>query len=289
MNPVAGAEMTGGEVQPAAAASEQRSGLVSLSNAQFVYEPYPMGVIAPVFTDDVYQRLVAEFPPVEDFVFKPKLGKKYSLSEVNNPANFHRDLAARPLWNELYDEIKSRRFTDELFEMLRSHGIDLGLELPGRGRIKHGRHFFGRLRRGQIDFGEFRRHIGQRPRPTALATRFEFSMLPADGGHIKPHTDAPQKYITLVFSMASPGEWDPGHGGGTNMDRPKDITRNFNHLNEQLEFDEVEKIRAFDFEPNQCVVFVKTFNSFHSVPPMTGPPGVMRRTLTINVERAGVV
>ena len=53
--------------------------------------------------------------------------------------------------------------------------------------------------------------------------------------------------------------------------------------------DEVEKLRTFAFLPNQCVIFVKTFNSLHGVPPMTGPPGVMRRTLTINIERAGIV
>lgn len=266
----------------------EQNGLISFRHAEFVYEPYPMGVIRSVFPDDVYARLVDEFPAVEDFVFKPRLGNKYSLSEVNNPRVFRRDIEARPLWQEVFAEVKSRQFIDDVLEMLTSHDIDLGLARPGRSRVKHGRHFFGRLRRGQIDFAEFLRHMAHRPRRTGLTARFEFSMLPADGGHIKPHTDAPQKDITLIFSMAQPGEWDSSHGGGTDMERPKDVTQNFNHVNKQLEFDEVEKIRTFPFEPNQCVIFVKTFNSFHSVPPMTGPPGVMRRTLTINIERAGI-
>jgi hypothetical protein len=60
-------------------------------------------------------------------------------------------------------------------------------------------------------------------------------------------------------------------------------------MNRQLEFDDVRAIRSFSFEPNQCVVFVKTFNSLHSVRPMTGPEGAMRRTLTLNIERAGYV
>jgi hypothetical protein len=267
----------------------ERDGLISFRHAEFVYDPYPMGVIAPVFPEHVYEQLVDEFPPVEDFVFKPHLGNKYSLSEVNNPHLFHRDINARPLWRELFAEVKSRQFIDDVLDMLRSHNIDLGLEQPGRGRVRHGRHFFGRFRRRQIDFEEFLRHMAHRPRRTGLTTRFEFSMLPADGGHIKPHTDAPQKHITLIFSMVKPGEWDPGYGGGTDMERPKDITRNFNQVNEQLEFGEMERIRTFPFQPDQCVIFVKTFNSFHSVPPMTGPAGVMRRTLTINIESAGIV
>jgi hypothetical protein len=266
-----------------------RRSLIAFERAEFVYDPYPMGVITPVFADGVYEQLVADFPSVENFVFKPQLGNKYSLSEVNNPHLFHKEIKAHPLWRELFTEVKSRQFVDDVFEMLRSHNIDLGLEEPGRGRIRHGRHFLGRYRRGQINIGEFARHLAHRPRRTGLATRFEFSMLPADGGHIKPHTDAPQKYITLIFSMVRPGEWDQSYGGGTDMERPKDVTRSFNHRNEQLEFDDVEKIRTFPFQPNQCVIFVKTFNSLHGVPPMTGPAGVMRRTLTINIERAGVV
>jgi hypothetical protein len=267
----------------------ERGGLISFRNAEFVYDPYPMGVVTPVFAEGVYEQLVEEFPPIEDFVFKPHLGNKYSLSEVNNPHLFHRDIKARPLWHDLFQEVKSRQFIDDVIETLGSHNLELGLERPGRGRVEHGRHFFGRFRRRQIDFEEFVRHMTHRPRKTGLTSRFEFSMLPADGGHIKPHTDAPQKHITLIFSMVRDGEWDPRHGGGTDMQRPRDMSRNYNHLNEQFEFEEMENIRTFPFLPNQCVVFVKTFNSWHSVPPMTGPPGVMRRTLTINIESAGMV
>ncbi len=42
---------------------------------------------------------------------------------------------------------------------------------------------------------------------------------------------------------------------------------------------------TFEFTPNQAVVFVKTFNSWHSVRPMQGNGSTaMRKTLTINIE-----
>jgi len=47
----------------------------------------------------------------------------------------------------------------------------------------------------------------------------------------------------------------------------------------------VERVRTLPFRPNQCVVFVKTFNSLHAVSPVGGGPSVLRRTLTINIER----
>jgi hypothetical protein len=120
-----------------------------------------------------------------------------------------------------------------------------------------------------------------------LKARFEFSMLPADGGHIKPHTDAPNKLITLVIPMLRAGEWDPAHGGSTDMLKPKDMSYNFNHINSYLEFDQVERGRRFPFEPNQCSIFIKTFNSWHAVYPMTGHGSpAMRRTVTLNIETA---
>jgi hypothetical protein len=117
-----------------------------------------------------------------------------------------------------------------------------------------------------------------------LKARFEFSMMSAAGGHIHPHTDSPQKHITLVVSMVRPGEWDQAWGGGTDRMRPLDPSNNFNFLNRYLEFDQVETIGTMPYEPNQCVIFIKTFNSLHAVKPMSGPKAVMRRTLTINIE-----
>jgi hypothetical protein len=47
----------------------------------------------------------------------------------------------------------------------------------------------------------------------------------------------------------------------------------------------MEVIETFDFTPNQAVIFVKTFNSWHSVRPMSGNgSAAMRKTLTINIE-----
>ncbi len=44
-------------------------------------------------------------------------------------------------------------------------------------------------------------------------------------------------------------------------------------------------VRTFDYRPNRAVVFVKTYNSWHSIRPMTGPdPKALRRTLTVVIE-----
>jgi hypothetical protein len=278
---------------PSANGSTARNGsgpLVKTDSIEFTYAPFPMAVVRPVFDEDVYEELSSSFPSVDKFKYRPELGRKYSLSEVNNPEEYHDFLRSHELWRRLFEEIKSDAFVERWLRLLADNGIDLGiLDGPEVDRTQHLRNSFGRLRRGQITLDEFRRRMRNRPRRPELSTRFEFSMLPADGGHIPPHTDAPQKVITLVFSMCRPGEWDPAWGGGTNMDRPRDERLTYNQMNRSLEFEDVEPFKTFEFEPNQVALFIKTFNSLHSVPPMTGPEGRMRRTLTLNIELAGYV
>jgi hypothetical protein len=47
----------------------------------------------------------------------------------------------------------------------------------------------------------------------------------------------------------------------------------------------MQVLDTYPFTPNQAVVFVKTFNSWHSVRPMQGIGSpAMRKTLTINIE-----
>ena len=56
-------------------------------------------------------------------------------------------------------------------------------------------------------------------------------------------------------------------------------------VSQRAEFDEMEILETFEFLPNQIIMFIKTFNSWHSVRPMTGSGSkAMRRTLTINIE-----
>ena len=187
--------------------------MLSFSNTRFLYEPYPIGVTTGVFEEQVYKQLVESFPPVELFSFMPFHGNKYSLSEVNNPEKYHEYVRTTPVWSEFHRWIKREEFPGEILDMLRGHKIDL--EVPNRTANGAGG---SRLKR--MLFGE------PGAPPPVLSARFEFSMLPAHGGYIRPHTDSPQKIITLVVAMLGKGEWDPAFGGGTDVLRPKDITNN---------------------------------------------------------------
>ena len=248
--------------------------MFSYDRLHFRYEPFPIGIAKPALAPDLYRELVISYPPQELFAYLPKVGHKYSLSEKYNGEAYGKFIKAHAPWRELHAWIKSDAFIPAVMETLKAHHIDLGQKpLSGSKRaLKAVRN----LARGR-----------GRPLPPRLSTRFEFSMLPADGGYIMPHTDSPSKIVTLIVSMTGEGEWDPAFGGGTDVNRPKGVRLAFNQMNAQAGFDDMEVLDTFEFTPNQVVVFVKTFNSWHSVRPMTGTGSpLMRKTLTINIEAA---
>lgn len=220
----------------------------SLERMAMAYEPYPIGFFGEAFGEADYFELLHSWPPDHFFAYMPKLGEKYSLSERNNAVNYHWFIENTPPWARLHRYIKSAEFTGYLLKRLQDQHIALGYK------------------------------------PEQLTTRFEFSMMGAAGGHIRPHTDLPQKVCTLVVFMAHLDEWDASYGGGTSVVRRKDAERSFNQLSEMCAFDEVECLHTFPYAANCGVVFIKTFNSWHAVFPMTGPAHLMRRSLTINLE-----
>ena len=222
---------------------------------RFRYEPFPIGIAKPLMDEAVYQELLKSYPPQGIFAYLPKVGHKYSLSEKYNGREYQDFIRSSPAWRELHGWIKSDGFIFGVMSALKTRYI----KNIARGRL--------------------------RPGAARLSTRFEFSMLPADGGHIVPHTDLPSKVVTLIVSMVGEGEWDPSFGGGTDVNQPKDVRHSFNQLNRQAPFEDMEVLGTYEFTPNQAVVFVKTFNSWHSVRPMTGHgSSAMRKTLTINIE-----
>ena len=247
--------------------------MFDFENLHFRYEPFPIGVSRPAIAPDVYESLIDSYPPQELFAYFPKVGHKYTLSEKSNPDEYREVLRTKPIWGQLHAWIKSDAFIVSVMDALRAHHIDLGYHgapPPAKRMRKAAR----RLLRGRLDL-----------LPRRLRARFEFSMLPADGGSVIPHSDSPGKIVTLIVSMAREGEWDPSFGGGTDVNRHREPRLSFNELNRRAEFDEMEILETFEFRPNQVVMFVKTFNSWHSVRPMTGSGSkLMRRTLTINIE-----
>ncbi len=246
--------------------------MLNFQNIRFDYDPYPIGIARGALEPDFYEALISSFPDDKVFVSKDYHGVKLSLSQVNNRAGYYAHLSRSPAWKRFYDYVKGDAFIASTMAMLKSHNVDLDLSNTSLSErlIKR----FKALKKGS-----------PQPHFPTLRSRFEFSSMPITGGSIRPHTDASSKVVTMVIPMLRENEWQEEYGGGTSVVWPKDRSRSFNLVNGYLDFDEVDCVRTYPFEPNQCLVFVKTYNSWHAVWPMTGnDPTILRRTLTINIE-----
>jgi hypothetical protein len=238
----------------------------------FFYEPYPIGRINDVVCAG-YEQMVASFPAKEEF--RSTEGNKFYLND--NHAEYHDFISRYAVWREFYEYVKSREFIDSTLNFLKHKDVDLGIRkyayLPddsGPGKLGM---LLNVLR-------------GVKERKNRLSTKFEFSILdPNEDSVVLPHTDGQAKIVSLVITIVSPGEWDPRWGGGTDVLRLKDPSRSFSMTNAyRPSFDEVEVLRTFEFVPNQCTLFVKTWNSWHSVGAMKNGPDIpLRRSITVNI------
>ncbi len=248
--------------------------MFSFDNLQFRYEPFPIGVASPFFEEALYKELVARFPSVDLFEEIPGAGDKLSLSEKFGRNDYYRTIREDPYWKELHHYLKSRQFIREVLEVLARHHIDLGMNKAALSIPEAWKLILRDLVRGRLPYDL-----------TRLSSRFEFSIVRSGGGYLTPHTDTPKKRITLVLSMIGEGEWRPEYGGATDVNRALHDTDAYNWDNSRVDFDDVEIVHSYDFRPNQCLLFVKTFNSLHSVRPIPEtPPTAIRKTLTINIE-----
>lgn len=243
--------------------------MFSLERLDLKYEPYPYGVASPVFPENLYEELLDAFPPRELFGVNP-INVKYVLSERVNRRHYRRFLRDSPIWMEFYRWVKSDEFVQGVLDELKSRDVDLGYRqrplLPRVGR---------RLAYGLS---------GRRDYHASLDSRFEFSMLPADGGVVLPHTDSVGKVATIVVPVVAQGEWDPILGGDTDINTPRKDCLRFNGINGKADFDDMEVADSLSFRPNRALVFVRTYNSWHSVRPMAARgSAAMRRTVTVNL------
>jgi len=248
--------------------------MLNFSASDVRYEPYPLAVLRPAMDPGLYDELSATFPDTSLFGTIPKYDYKLSLSEKFEPANYTKFIGSQPAWNRFHSWIKSDAFIRDTVSFLKSNQIDLGLDDALAG-------LSGRLKQAASQITQWKL-----PRPAPkLRSRFEFSVLRADGGEVAPHTDTPKKIITLVLSMVRDGEWDPKFGGGLDVNRATDRAYAFNWKNRIVPWEKIEIIDTVNFVPNQCVVFVKTFNSLHSVRKMNQKGSkALRKTVTIVIE-----
>ncbi len=82
--------------------------LLTFENLQFRYEPFPIGLAAPVMDEERYGRMLDNFPKLELFSLIEDFGRKYALSEKHNPHYYRALLTDNPVWREFHSWVRVR-------------------------------------------------------------------------------------------------------------------------------------------------------------------------------------
>lgn len=122
---------------------------------------------------------------------------------------------------------------------------------------------------GEVLFNRFAPYIKERYKDGPMPRFYDESLLVQDITNYKlgPHTDAQRKVITLLFYL--PKNESQRHLG-TSIYIPKDPS--FSCLGgPHYSRDAFELMQTMPFLPNSLFCFLKTYNSFHGVEPVSDP------------------
>jgi len=115
------------------------------------------------------------------------------------------------------------------------------------------------------------------------------------------HQDSTQKVFSFLIYLDNNG-WESNSLVGTDLCEVKDYRIPYDKSHKSLDiklrrgkytaqshslkFSEANRIKKFlsiDFNPNRCIGFIRTSNSYHSVPPRVLPSNVTRDCFQINI------
>jgi len=212
-----------------------------------------------------YESLRKAFPNRSRFT-ETVAGNKMRLNSRNTPEAFEKFLRHSPVWEQFINIFTSDKFLTELHSLARPH-------------MSRSRGFFQpkTWRNGNSIIGKGPSRLF----PQDIRIGFEFSRLER-GSSVVPHTDAPEKLASMSFFFPEP-DWRPSYGGGTIFYRPKNPDLEYNWFNRKISFDQLIPVHEFAFEPNYLLLFLKSRNSYHGVPPIKIPKGKPRNSLNISI------
>jgi Rps23 Pro-64 3,4-dihydroxylase Tpa1-like proline 4-hydroxylase len=227
------------------------------------YDPFCHFQIENYLPATMYQSLLESFPEQSWFPDKVE-GDKNRLHSLYSSDILRRFCRQNPAWQEFMDFLSSQLFLNDLYRFV-WHGL-----VKSRG-------FLNSRRWCDPTTGNLLMRIIKQP----VKMQFEFSRLQR-GSFVPPHTDAPDKLVSLLLYFPDP-EWRENYGGNTDFFRPKRSNLESNWDNRRVPVEELVPFFSSPFTPNRLVGFLKSRNSYHGVQPITCPDGMSRNSLNINV------
>jgi Rps23 Pro-64 3,4-dihydroxylase Tpa1-like proline 4-hydroxylase len=236
--------------------------LLSKRNPNIQSEHFPYFELDEFVPAWLYDKLEAEFPLLDAGTNQYAHGKVF-INSRNIQEYRDEFFAERPYWRRVIEILESQEFVSDVERTLRPY------------LLRH--RYLGALRKWRA----YPNGAKLPPLDRATQIAYEWSAMPP-GALVNPHTDKCAKLATFVWHFPEQN-WKPEYSGPTQFFKPKSRKHDVNWSNFKLPFDEVETLHSSDAKANRLVMFAKTANSWHAVPPIECPEGVSRRVFIFNI------
>jgi hypothetical protein len=219
-------------------------------------EPFPHLIVDDILPADVFTRLVADLPAVEELT---------PLSEVGWRSVSHYDSHATAAITEL-----NERSDLEAWSAVESALLHQDFETAMRDA-----------------FAEWTSDV---PRDRAIWKQVRLDRGEA-GAHLTPHTDAPSAFVKVLIYVAAAGS----HPSlDTVMYEPVDLDAWIAHFGEAGDYtdgnychepaDQFREVSRVQFRPNRLFVFARTRDSLHGLEPLA-PEAAPRYLISAHFRR----
>jgi len=225
------------------------------------HEPFPFGWIDDYMPPALYQALEAGFISPDDHPEASTLGKGKKRIVFTVPPRPQKLGPMSEEWESWLAAIGSREF--------RMHCLAWVRELLPLVTLAEGPY---------RDLFRIRQALG----PDDVEMQCEFSTL-GPGVFLPPHSDSPDKILTLVHYFA-PAGWEAAWGGATEVYQPADARQMFNFSNFFLSRDAVKSVASSPYRPNRLFFFVKNDRSWHGVAPLSQATALPRPSFNFSLR-----
>lgn len=212
--------------------------------------PFPWSNFERFLTDDGFEALCSQFPPLELF---------------EKHVDFDRAFGQRP-HNRYYLALESSIYHDGENGV----GVVARSELPGPWQA-----FLE-----ELTGSRYREFVGNCLGTDDLDVRYAWHVGEA-GSEVSAHVDAPEKVGTHIFYLNRDHEWDPSWGGATLILGDRTTTA----MNP--EFDDFDTVIAAETVGNRSLLFRNNADAWHGVRALDCPPGAQRRLFNVIFDRRG--
>lgn len=249
-----------------------------------ILNPFLIFEFHNIFDIDTLQKLKVGFPDKSLFPgrYLNKGGKFHFHSTTKEFAVFVND---SPVWRELYQYFSKPSVVAAFYALTQLVPSERNILERNPWQLCSRLEQKGFFQKWVSRFGSLKAKLLGR---TQVYLTFEFSYM-EQGCHIPPHTDLPEKLISLMIYFPEDNIHYP-LGTGTEFYSTKidDVDQaswdsSWKKDNELKEFFEQHDIfYTSPFTENKLVGFVKSSNSWHGVRQLNLPENVTRRSLNIN-------